>query len=387
MADLSKCFLHSLGERERKLLTELRKRVPEVIEKAKEQSSEVADLSKFTIFGKDIEEQSDASDIILLKYIRAEELNLDKWTNGVGAVERIVATLVFRTECQIDALTDAELPDYFLGHDTISDFDSDGRPIMISRFGQMDLAKVFGDAEAFVRYRAQLMEKAIRTLKFEPGAAEDLCQVHDYSGVPLVFHQPEVKAGVTAVSKVFGEHYPETKGKTIFVNFPSVFGKLWKAFSIVIPERTRSKFVILGQGDALSLFEHLSPEKVPEVLGGLRKEPPSRLKGPAKVVTIKARDSAEVACAKADAPSKFCWELRVAGQYEIAYEVVFVPSGDGEEDVLSRTEKGAYLRVEDGIVSGEYTAKEAGELRIRFRNEAAWFKGRVCACRAEEMNQ
>ena len=34
---------------------------------------------------------------------------------------------------------------------------------------------------------------------------------------------------------------------------------------VMIPERTRNKFVILGTGDALALFEHLSPEQVPEV--------------------------------------------------------------------------------------------------------------------------
>lgn len=383
MADLSRCYLHNLGEREKELLAELRKRVPEVIERAKAQSAEVAALSKFTIWQKDLEEQNDASDVILLKYLRAEELNLDKWKGGVGSVERLVATLVFRTECQIDALADAELPDYFHGHDTLSGVDAEGRPIMISRFGGMDLPKVFGDPEAFVRYRAQLMEQAIRMLKFEPGAAEDLCQVHDYSGVPLAFQQPEIKAGVTAVSKVFGEHYPETKGKTIFVNFPAVFGKLWKAFCLIIPERTQKKFVILGVGDAFALFQHLSPERVPEALHGLLRKPPSKLKSVAQVVCIARGASEEVSCAKASQPAVFLWELRVCGVYEIAYEVVFVSDGGGEPEVVQRTEDGKYLQVDDGIVSGEYTAKEAGELRIRFRNECAWFKGRVCACRAE----
>merc|ERR1719272_2770216 len=101
------------------------------------------------------------------------------------------------------------------------------------------------------------MEKAINLLKWEPGAPEDLLQVHDYSGVPLLGHPPEVKQGVHAVSKVFGEHYPEMKGKTIFVNFPRVFSKLFAAFSVMIPERTRKKFLILGYGDFLPLFEHL----------------------------------------------------------------------------------------------------------------------------------
>lgn len=356
-------------------MEELRRRVPECIESAKAESEEVAALSKFTIWEKDIQEPGDASDIILLKYLRAEELDLEK------AVQRITATLVFRAECQIDALTDAELPDYFQGHDDLKGFDTEGRPITVSRFGGMDLPKVFADPEAFVRYRAQLMEQSIRMLKFEKGAAEDLCQIHDYSGVPLTFQQGEVKAGVTAVSKVFGEHYPELKGKTIFVNFPTVFGKLWKAFTPLIPERTRKKFVILGSGDALGLFEHLNAEMVPEFLLGLRKEPPTKLTTPAQVVTVKARASEDLVCSKADGPAIHFYELRVCGA-EVAYEVSFLTCS-GSMELVKKTEEGEFLKTEDGVVTGEYAAKEAGELRITFNNAAAWFKARVCACRAQ----
>lgn len=378
MADLSHCYLDNLGTDEEKLLTQLRQRIPEIIERAKGESEDVAALSDFTIWQKDITSQSDASDIILLKYLRAEELNLDK------ATDRLVATLVFRTDCKIDQLADAEMPEHFQGHDELCGYDADGRPIVISRFGKMDLPLVFGDVEAFVRYRAKIMELAMRRLKFERGAAEELCQVHDYSGVPLVGLPPEVKQGVTAVSKVFGEHYPETKGKTIFVNFPSVFGKLWKAFSGIIPERTRNKFVILGQGDALALFEHLRPEVVPEALGGLQQDPPSALTTPSHVVSVKARASEEISCAMAEGPCTILWELRVAGANEASYEVFFKSSQEAaEEESVQKSESGKYLTAEAGIVSGQYEAKEAGELKIRFRNECAWFKSRVCVCRAQ----
>merc|ERR1712217_949637 len=122
---------------------------------------------------------------------------------------------------------------------------------MVSKFGSMDIDKVFGDPEAFVRYRAKLMEQAIKLLKFEKGAAEDLCQIHDYSGVMSSMYKPSVKQGVTAVSQVFGEHYPEFKGKTMFVNFPAIFAKPFNAFALLLPERTRKKFVVLGSNDHL----------------------------------------------------------------------------------------------------------------------------------------
>lgn len=109
-------------------------------------------MKTLSIWGVELEKETEASDIVLLKYIRAEELDVAK------AAERIVETLVFRADCQIDALKDAELPKCYQGHDVISGYDVEGRPVMISRFGKMNLEEVFGDVEAFVRYRAKLME-------------------------------------------------------------------------------------------------------------------------------------------------------------------------------------------------------------------------------------
>lgn len=373
--DLSHAFLHALGDKETKLLAELRAKVPEIVAQARESCEEAKALKQQTIWGVNVEAEGEASDIVLLKYLRAEELDVAK------AAERIVQTLVWRAECCIDELARAELPEHFQGHDFLDGLDVDGRPVMISRFGGMDLKMVFGDVEAFVRYRSQLMERAIGQLSFKKGAVEDLCQVHDYSGVPLFFGTSDVKGGVAAVSKVFSEHYPETKGKTIFVNFPAAFSKLWKAFGMFIPERTRKKFLIFGEGDQASLFEHISPDVVPEVLGGMVRNPPGAVSTTCKVIPVWSTE--EVVLQEVEkAGTVVAWELRVCA-LEIAYEVVFVPADGGPEVVVRRTEPKEYLKATDGIVSGEWKAEAKGSLRCRFRNECAWFKKRLCVCRAE----
>lgn len=286
--------------------------------------------------------------------------------------------MVFRADCHIDELTKAELPEHFQGHDTIEGLDIDGRPIMISRFGGMDLQAVFGDVEAFVRYRALYMERAIAKLSWKKGDMEDLCQVHDYSGVPLLFQTAEVKGSVSAVSKVFAEHYPETKGKTIFVNFPAAFSKLWKAFSVFIPERTRKKFLILGEQDQATLFDHMAPEVVPEVLGGMLRSPPGPLTGPCKSIHVKSEEV--VTLTEAEGPVTIVWELRVCS-LQVAYEVAFVPNEDGAAADIVKSKE--LLQAADGIMSGEYSCKTAGKLQCTFRNEKAWFKWRLCAYRAE----
>mmetsp|Transcript_124821 Transcript_124821/g.364565 ORF Transcript_124821/g.364565 Transcript_124821/m.364565 type:complete len:376 (+) Transcript_124821:89-1216(+) len=372
--DLSHAFLHTLGEKEAKLLAQLRAEVPNIVARAREASEAARGLKQQTIWGIDLEQESEASDIVLLKFLRAEELDLAK------AAERLVQTLVFRADCHIDELKGAELPEHFRGHDFLSGLDLDGRPVLISRFGGMDLKLVFGDLEAFVRYRAQVMERTMAMLSFKKGAVEDLCQVHDYSGVPLLFPGADVKGGVGAVTKVFSEHYPETKGKTIFVNFPAAFSKLFKGFSIFIPERTLKKFLILGKEDHASLFDHISPEIVPEAIGGMSRDPPGAVSVPCKVVPVKS--SEEVVLLEVDKPGVISWELRVC-VFEIAYEVVFVPAGGGQEVVVRRTEPKQYLQASEGIVSGDFEAEAPGSLRCRFRNECAWFKWRLCICRAE----
>lgn len=377
MVDLSNCYLHKLGSAEAQKLAELRERLPAAVSRAREASAELAAVPAggATMWGVPIEARTEASDIVLLKYIRAEELNVDK------AAGRIVQSLIFRADCKIDEIAKSELPGHFRGHDFLTGTDGAGRPVMISRFGSMDIDAVFGDIEAFVRYRAKVMENAIAMLKFEKGAAEDLTQVHDYSGVLSSMYKSDVKNGVTAISKVFSEHYPEFKGKTLFVNFPAVFSKPFQALAALLPERTRNKFVILGQDDHQALFELLGPELVPEAIGGLWREPAGPITGTGQVAIVKARDAAEAPGVDVPGAGAVFWEVRVC-TLEVSYEVAFIPSNGGEEEVVAASEKGQYLKAEDGVVSGQWAAKVAGKVLFRFRNEAAWFKKRTCACRA-----
>merc|ERR1719491_1035923 len=117
------------------------------------------------------------------------------------------------------------------------------------------------------------------------------------------------------------------------MNFPAVFSKPFKALASLLPERTRNKFVILGQDDHELLFEHLAPELVPSVLGGLSQTPAGPIEGPASVLIVKARDVSEVVALEVATPATVLWEVRVCS-LEVGYEVVFVPAG-GEEQIVA----------------------------------------------------
>lgn len=382
--DLSRCFLHTLGDAEASKLADLRSRLPAIFDKVCKSSESYQHLKPhdFVIWKSQIAEKSDGSDIVLLKFLRAEELNVDK------AAERLAATLIFRLECAIDELAKSELPEHFRGHDFVTGLDDDGRPVMISRFGGMDIDKVFGDVEAFVRYRVHIMEQTIGLLKLEKGRAEDLCQVHDYSGVLSSMYKADVKNGVSAISKVFSEHYPEFKGKTIFLNFPAVFSKPFQVLASLLPERTRKKFVILGQDDHEALFQHVTADLVPEILGGLlqgsgRSGPSLTSRG--RVAIPRARETVSIAALEVSGACTILWELRVC-TLEVAYQVFFTSLQGGEEEIIAESAPGSFLKAEDGVQSGQWSAKGAGTLSVRFNNSHAWFKRRVCVCRAEAKN-
>ncbi|CAD7965341.1 unnamed protein product [Amoebophrya sp. A120] len=241
----------------------------------------------------DLSEKSDSRDIIFLKFLRAEEFQVEK------SFQRFKDTMQWRVENDVDGLAEAHLPEQFLNHDIFYGFDITGastvggesaaapagttggasirhdeakpRPILSSHFGNMDLQKVFGNTDLFVKYRVAIMERAIkRLLPFQRGKAETLFQIHDYKDCPVIFKDRSVDQGVKAISKILGDHYPEFKGKTCFVNFPDIVALAWKAAALLlVPEKTAKKLAFLGKGDLLPLLDDVPAHVLSSKLGGL----------------------------------------------------------------------------------------------------------------------
>jgi hypothetical protein len=166
--------------------------------------------------------------------------------------------------------------DYFLGWDTTSLH----RPIMITKFGGMNIKDVMADTDIFVKFRLLLTEKIIQNAfssknhhqqpSDEIFDSRKMISIHDYSGMPILFRDADVKRCVGAITEVLSKHYPEWKGKTIFLNFPSAFTMLFKAMSFAMPESTKKRIMFLNAGkDCEKLFELMKPAQVPVEYGGL----------------------------------------------------------------------------------------------------------------------
>ena len=69
-------------------------------------------------------------------------------------------------------------------------------------------------------------------------------------------------------AKVAQDYYPETMGACYIVNAPMTFVALYAIIKGFLDERTRSKVRIVGSNYRPTLLEVISPENLPDFLGG-----------------------------------------------------------------------------------------------------------------------
>jgi hypothetical protein len=207
---------------------------------------------------------------VTAEFLRADSFALDT------ARERLRACLAWRAAADVDALgapgADLGLGAAFAGHDVLRGHDRDARPLVISRFGTMDVDRVFGDAEQFLLWRVQLMERAVAQLPLERGAPETLCQVHDYADCAVIGQDRRITEAIKLFSQCMGAYYPELKGKTLLINVPDVYAILFRAASAFMPSRTVAKFTLCGSAYHETLYGAVSPEHIPARYGGLRRD-------------------------------------------------------------------------------------------------------------------
>ena len=259
-------FLHDLSHEHSVALGDLKAGLPDVL----------ATLKRVpTLWGVPLPDglpdtKPDALDIVLLKFLRADSFALDTTR------ERLRACLAWRAAADVDVLgapgSNLKLGAAFVGHDVLRGRDRGARPLVISRFGTMDVERVFGDPEKFLLWRVQLMERAVAQLPFERGAPETLCQVHDYADCAVIGQDRRITDATKLFSQCMGAYYPELKGKTLLINVPDVYSILLCAASAFMPSRTVAKFTLRGSAYHETLYDAVSPEHIPARYGGLRRD-------------------------------------------------------------------------------------------------------------------
>lgn len=114
--------------------------------------------------GIDEETRSDSQKRVLLKFLRAREFDVE------AALKMAENALKWRHSFRINELMSEEFPPEFDALGMIYKTDKGGHPVTWNFYQNIDYAKVFHDGvDKFIRWRIQLMEKAVQLLDFEKG--------------------------------------------------------------------------------------------------------------------------------------------------------------------------------------------------------------------------
>ncbi|KAF8299297.1 CRAL/TRIO domain-containing protein [Clavulina sp. PMI_390] len=203
--------------------------------------------------------------VVLAKFVRATDLNVQK------ATERLIATLKWREEFNIEGLLTETFPEDIFGNiGYIFGRDKEGRPLTYNVYGgDVKLEEVFKDLERFLRWRVQLMERAMRQLDFEK--ADSTVQVHDYAGVSSSSRTEQSKKAAAEATRIFGEHYPECLHVKFFVNVPTFLTWIYWLFKPIVPSKTFAKLHVVGSGPQVigkQLLPYVDAAELPQAYGG-----------------------------------------------------------------------------------------------------------------------
>ncbi|CZT16114.1 related to Phosphatidylinositol transfer protein SFH5 [Ramularia collo-cygni] len=217
--------------------------------------------------------------LILQKFLRANTGDLDQ------AKSQLSAALKWRKEYQpLKAVDEAFDGEKFRGLGYISKVkaatetknEEDVVAYNIYGAAAKDSKKVFGDTDAFVRWRVAQMELTLAQLNLnnaeqtipDYGKGPDpytAINVHDYMSVSF-FRQPaEIKASSSKLIDLFQRYYPETVSYKYFVNVPIVMQWMMGAMKALMSKDSIQRMTWMTYGNQLHTY---LGSDVPKEYGG-----------------------------------------------------------------------------------------------------------------------
>ncbi|ORY00499.1 CRAL/TRIO domain-containing protein [Basidiobolus meristosporus CBS 931.73] len=262
MSNTETGYLNNLTELQAEALESLRVRVVEELPNA---DLSADDLTIWGVSLENLEQLSKVQKIVFLKFLRARDFKVDL------SLRMLLDTLKWRKEFNINSLMKESFPEEIQELGYIHKTDINGGPVTYNIYGNLKADKVFdadGTPTRFVRWRVQLMERAIALLDFENGV-EAMTQVHDYHGASLFRMDRRMKTASSQIIQLFQDHYPEFLDRKLFVNVPGLMEMLFNLMSVFVSARTKSKFLMVGQANTQkTLLTYISKENLPTQYGG-----------------------------------------------------------------------------------------------------------------------
>ena len=168
--------------------------------------------------------------------------------------------------------------------------DKFGRPILIERLNQTDIAKFLSPEFDDIRedYMISLYEKLVFLVL--PAASAHLGErvdstivIYDMKGVNFgKLFDSKFKAFSKLIVSIVQDYYPELLGKLVIVNAPFTFRVIWAFIKVFIDKKTTSKVEIYGGNAIDKLEKYVEVENLPYFLGGKCTVPITENPGPWK---------------------------------------------------------------------------------------------------------
>ncbi|KAJ3338821.1 hypothetical protein HDU93_009043 [Gonapodya sp. JEL0774] len=319
-----------------------------------------------TIWGvsvKDLSELSKSQTIVLLKFLRAREFDID------NAKDMLIKCLKWRKEFNINGLLAEKFDPAFDQAGFVYGKDRQGHPVTYNTYGDLNYSVIFkGGVDTFIRWRVQLMEKAVALLDFESGV-ERVTQVHDYSGVSFFGMNQDVRAASKIIIERFQENYPEFLERKFFLHIPTLMEWVFTLLSRLSSAKTLAKFSMVASGSVRStLLQYIAPTELPAMYGGFDTVTSQEAGKGVDKVSILAGEKKVVEQEISKVPSEIIYEWIVEGSGDIAVGAKLVSAETPSTDDLE------VKRAESG--KGIIKADKAGTLQLVFDNSYSRFTGK-----------
>ncbi|GAB4823183.1 hypothetical protein N2152v2_010229 [Parachlorella kessleri] len=150
-----------------------------------------------------------------------------------------------------------------------------GRPIYIQHLGQINVKRLeeLTSEERMIKFHVQEYERALKYIfpACSKVAGRNISQtltILDVQGVGLRHLTGDVKRIMGHITRVDQDNYPETLGKTLIINAPSIFKMIWGLVKPMLDVRTQAKIEVCPSNYLPTLLRWADIENIPEYLGG-----------------------------------------------------------------------------------------------------------------------
>ncbi|KAL7746262.1 Non-classical phosphatidylinositol transfer protein (PITP) [Sorochytrium milnesiophthora] len=222
-----------------------------------------ATLDPTAASGKDL---SKPAAVALLKFLRARDFDVDK------SKEMLINALKWRKEFKVAGILAEQFPECITSLGDVYGKDKQGCPITYNFYGGMKVDEVFGEdagPDKFIRWRVQLMERAIQLLDFNSDI-ETVMQVHDYLGASMM-PGPQMKPVTRQIIQIFQDNYPEFLARKFFINVPAMLSTFFSLATALTPQRTKAKFAMIGTSAAKkTLLQYIDLDQLHPRYGGFQ---------------------------------------------------------------------------------------------------------------------